>query len=71
MKTLDDRRRMFGRRNERRADLTLAGFHDIPAQTMLSIAEGIREALALMGVAQVRIRVRREDEDDPDFLRGA
>lgn len=73
MRTLEDPRRMrlIGRSNEPRADLILAGFQDITAQTMLSIAEDIRQALAVMGVAQVSIRVRREEDEDPDFLRGA
>lgn len=71
MKTLEAQQRVrrFRQLHGRRADLILAGFSDIPAETMLSIAEEVRYALARMGVAHVSVRVVRE-EDDPDFPAG-
>ena len=73
MKTLNGqwRRPMFGHLNGRQAHLILDGFDDVSPETMLSLAEDVRQALMRLGVARVSVRVMREEADDPDFSPGA
>jgi len=54
----------------RRAELVLSGVRDVPAHLMLSVAEGVRRALAQLDVSDVSIRVTTEDDEEQELLPG-
>ena len=50
-------------RNGRRAVLHLRGIgEDVPADAMLQVAEEVRQAVTRLGIVEVRIEVKTDDE---------
>lgn len=65
MLMMDGRGRRIGRRLARApqhlAVVRLRGIEDIPPETLLAMAEGVRRALRLVGVINVQIELEAED----------